>query len=697
MNYENLKWINQSLYSYKDKQFDSNGYLDISINLNTEDDIIFSQPKLIFNLDNLGQRRNVRLSISDCIDLIESFKDVKKDIQNVYQNPQSGDITKRYNNNKDFIFEFRALNSQPLVVMKIKHNESDEGKIIFPIKPVLSIISKIIENFINDIIKISIDLPSRYLASISANRLLETTNLLKSLPSQLVPIQSENYSVQNLDRREEIEPVIDGSVNPASSTDIKYTGTRCTICGEDQFDTPSGITCKNRHGGADSIDDKEQANEFEQFAAEEEPKVRIPELESDVLEPKEAISQEYNSPFIEHTLKNNILNLQEMLYALFTNNNPLRTIMDTIYNGEGYTLLPGIIEKDLKSVMYISNLYFKMNFHSYIQNQTGFPSVIPVVKYNGSDEDRTTIELSYDLMMISAYLKLYRNRMESINSDPYTNGALVHFSFRCFLDVATYSYLNGKNPEAIKNTIVSRFKYFRETGFFDNFDKNLEDQNQKVIYDNEIGEFIDKVFDNVVESDDINIRHFNAHDAGSVKLSPDNNFNLEQITNDIVKFEIKTLFGQRIEDLTNDEDIILLFNKKIKKKIKPTDHRPEPRKRETHVLRYVKLKSNELSESIRDKFIEYIDSKGQKEYDFFNDQFKMEELPEIILQTVYTWNNYINDSMKYTDFVLKIEECISKDLIISKIKELINETEINDDDEIKEVEDWSNAFETIEL
>jgi len=694
MNYEDLKWINQSLYSYKDKQFETNGYMDISVNLNTEDNVTFSQPKLVFNLDNQGQRRNIRLSISDCIDLNESFNKVKKNIQTIYQNPQTGDITKRYNNNKDFIFEFRSLNNAPLVVMRIKHNESDEGKIIFPIKPVLSIISQIIETFVKDIIKISIDLPSRYLASLTYIKAIEHTNLLKALPSQLVPIQPESYPsphpVYDLDRREEIEPVIDGSLKVASSEDIKYTGTRCALCGEDQFDTRSGITCKNGHGGADSIDDKEQADEFEQFAAEEEPKVRIPELESDALEPREAIVQEYNSPFIEHTLKNNILNLDQMLNALLTNNNPLRTIMDTINNGQGYTLLPGISEKDLKSVMYISNLYFKMNFQSYIQNQTGFPSAIPVVKYNGSDEDRATIELSYDLMMISAYLKLYRNRMESINSDPYSNGALVHFSFRCFLDVATYSYLNGKNSEAIKNTVVSRFKYFRETGFFDNYDKNLSDENQKPIYENEIGEFIDKVFDNVVESDNIDIRHFNAHDASSVKLPPDNNFNLEQITNDIVKYEIKTLFGQRIEDLTNDEEIILLFNKKNKKKRKPTNHRPTPRKKETHVLRYVKLKANELPESIRDKFIEYVEKMEYNIYIYFNDFFKLEELPEVILQTIYTWNEFIGDSMKYTDFVLKVEECITKDLIISKVKELVDKKE-------EEIGDWSSAFENIEL
>ena len=29
---------------------------------------------------------------------------------------------------------------------------------------------------------------------------------------------------------------------------------KCSVCGEDQFSTPSGMTCKNGHGGADSAE-----------------------------------------------------------------------------------------------------------------------------------------------------------------------------------------------------------------------------------------------------------------------------------------------------------------------------------------------------------------------------------------------------------------------------------------------------------
>lgn len=682
MNYENLKWINQSLYTFNDKQFDSHGYLDISISINTEDNINFSQPKLVLNLDNQGQRRNIRLTRSNVIDLVETIDKVRANIQTIYDNPQTGDITKRYNNNKDLVIEFRAINSQPVVVLKIIHNNSDAGKIIFPLKPELTSISKTIEMFVQDFINISTSFPTRYLASLSLNRLQEIQNSLIILPSQLVPIQPEQYP----DRRELIEP----SINAASSTDIKYTNTRCAKCGEEQFDTPSGITCANGHGGADSIiDDPAPPDEFDDFANENIDKVRIPELEGGPIERKEPITQEYISPFIQVTLKNNILNLEEMFNALYTNNDPLNTIMNTIHNGEGYSLLPGISEQDFKSVEYISNLYFKLNFQSYIQNQTGFPIGIPVVKYHGDESDLRTVELSYDLIMLQAYLKLYRNRMESINSDAYTNGALVHFAFRCFLDVASYSYLHGKNAEAVKNNVVSRFKYFRETGFFDHYDKNLLGENQKPIYDSEIGEFIDKVFDNVVESEDIHIRHFNAHDAASVKLPPKNTFTLEQITNEIVKYEIKTMFGQRIEDLTSNEEIIILFNTKMKKKYKATDHKPIPREKESHVVRFVKLKANELSENIRQDFINYVTEIKDETYDYFNDKFKLEELPEIILQAVYTWNENITEKNKYTDYASMVEDCIDRDMVISKIK-------VNDE-VVEETNEWVETFDTIEF
>lgn len=686
MNYEDLKWINYSLFSHKDKSYDSHGYLDISVSISTSDDVSFSFPKLVFNLDNQGQRRSVRLSYSNVIDLINSFRIVDKNKQAVFMDKQTGGITKRYNKDKDLVLEFDQIPStgEAVVLLKISHNYSDEGKIIFPFEPDFYTIAKILSKFEDRCDLYGIELPARYLASLQLQESRVTNNLIKIIPTQIAPIQPAFIP------KKESQNSIQDNTPDKGAADILSSpvpnGTRCSMCGEDQMLTPSGLTCPNGHGGADPID--EDQNEFDQFTSENVDKVRIPELESDSIEQTKPLEQTYQSPFITRVLKNNIYNLQEMLFALTTNNNPLKTIMDTIHNGQTYKLLPGISEQDLKSVIYMSNTYFKINFQGHIHNQNVFPLSVPILKYDGSGADRATIELSYDLLMIGAYLKLYRNRIEAIDSDAYKNGSLVHFAFRCFLDVATYSYLNDTNSEAIKNTITSRFKSFRELGFFDFYDKYLENQRQQPITVGEIVEYADKVFNVIANQENVDKIHFSAYDVGSFKLPPKNDFTLEQITNEIIKYEVKTVFGQRIEDLTSDENIILLFNTKVPKKIRQTDHRPEPRKVETHVLRYIKLKSTEIPERFRNDFLIYIEEMGNNKYDFINSPFKIEELNDTSVKSLYIWNDYIEDNIKYTDYVIKVEDCIDKDLIVAKVKEV---------PEKNEEMDWSNQLGNIEL
>jgi hypothetical protein len=41
-----------------------------------------------------------------------------------------------------------------------------------------------------------------------------------------------------------------GGREPGSSVPLS---TRCAVCGDPQFETPGGVTCKNGHGGADPI------------------------------------------------------------------------------------------------------------------------------------------------------------------------------------------------------------------------------------------------------------------------------------------------------------------------------------------------------------------------------------------------------------------------------------------------------------
>lgn len=60
--------------------------------------------------------------------------------------------------------------------------------------------------------------------------------------------------------REELASLVGSKYNPRNencikSTNIKpaYNGLYCSVCGEKQYDTPSGVCCANYHGGVEGI------------------------------------------------------------------------------------------------------------------------------------------------------------------------------------------------------------------------------------------------------------------------------------------------------------------------------------------------------------------------------------------------------------------------------------------------------------
>jgi len=51
--------------------------------------------------------------------------------------------------------------------------------------------------------------------------------------------------------------------SPPEEPELVDPGTWCSVCHEPQFVTPSGVTCKNGHGGDDGLDEKPDAIEPE--------------------------------------------------------------------------------------------------------------------------------------------------------------------------------------------------------------------------------------------------------------------------------------------------------------------------------------------------------------------------------------------------------------------------------------------------
>lgn len=52
--------------------------------------------------------------------------------------------------------------------------------------------------------------------------------------------------------------ILQGTLDKHKAGSIAQTGTNCAECGAPQFETPSGVTCKNGHGGSPSLDQDDE-------------------------------------------------------------------------------------------------------------------------------------------------------------------------------------------------------------------------------------------------------------------------------------------------------------------------------------------------------------------------------------------------------------------------------------------------------
>lgn len=73
--------------------------------------------------------------------------------------------------------------------------------------------------------------------------------------------------------------------------EAEYTGTNCSICGEPQFTSPSGITCENGHGGAEPAAE-EVVEEIAQEVVEEATEETVTEEEIPMAENLVVLNEE---------------------------------------------------------------------------------------------------------------------------------------------------------------------------------------------------------------------------------------------------------------------------------------------------------------------------------------------------------------------------------------------------------------------
>lgn len=650
--YKDVQWFSQNIITYKDNSYNSNGFLRVSISTSTQDFSSFNSANFGISISNEFSK-SCNLNIYNATDLLLSISQILKNVDVIY-NDNNSQILKRYNRDQDFIFEFAHAHSsdERVVRIMIKSNESNFTNVIIPYR-LFFVFAQRLKAFVTNYENYSFKVANNFL-------LKESLNANKKIIEAINSIQLNNVEVID-----NVEKTITDSVD-IDIENIKES--EQTIQDLDKF---LGADMENINIGSD-----------------------ISKSESKPL------VAEINSPFVKNVIKGNLKNLENILLTYSTSSSPIDDINNRFVNdmmlNEKFTALPHIKESDKKSLFYISKMFFNVSHRNYINNCVAIPNTLPVLKYK-IDEDvlSDNFELAFDLFLISGYFRSYRSKLESKDENAMTNGAMIYLLVRNFLDPFIFGFLDKLDSIALgsfENSIISRFKYYKQIGVFEKYDTHLNNFSFEIT-ENDIMSFVKEIKDNVINKNlYINQLHDKLYDSGTIKLPANNKLNLEQITNEFILLEVHEKFGMKVDTEETilgisdniSKDVIDMFTKKI------TPKRTNVKKQtDSNLSRFVREYRNEIPKNIRDEFLKYVEKLGEKDFDFNVSKFSFNEFGDNIIKALYLWKPTSDPRLtlnyKYF-FELYENELMNKDLILSKF---LND---NDDDNEKEDVEWNELF-----
>ncbi len=644
---ENRVWINQELFYYYDKKYQTNSILNIQLSGFTSDYQNFSQPSLNLSITSLAENRGRRfiiLDYSDLFELSDSFGNLFKNYsycEQVFEYQNKSEIIKvmRMYNRKQLLFNFQrsTVTGENCVVIQIIHNESDFSRIIIPFVKFKSILA-LFKSFLKSYCVISQIYQQNLFNKMIADKLCGIETSITTLPSSIYEIGENSNNLVNYNH-------------------------------VDNYNYNLNQDNDNGHINAEDSTSSLSAD-FDKFVEENIDKIKIPEIESGKIEENNKPKEEIKSYFIENVLNNDIKNLESMITSIYLKDNPLESFMNIVKESphvpDNFNMLPDIEYHEYKSICYLSRIMFIKTLTNYLEKSQPIPSSIPIVKYKPSTFDEYNVHFAFDLFMINNYMKALRTKLESKIDDASKNKSLISIAIRCFTDIFSISFVDFENIKVtLKSAILSRFKYYKEKGFFKEYDSLLEEYNLEEITEREMSVLADNILDSAVNKGvDIQYFHDELFKRGTVKLPYYNQLSLEQITKELIPNEINLSFGKEIKDDISEDVKNILFNTN---QTKPASKKLL--KKDTNIFRFVKSNKEDIPSNLEKEFLKHIEEMGKNNFDFDNEEFKVEEFGDLIVKALYVWNKSENKDEKYTDFFYNVENTpLTKDLIIEKIR-----------------------------
>ena len=587
------EWFNQLIFQHKDLEYNSNAILQLGITSSSpaEDLSNITPPVLEITIKQNSDNvyRKTRLSCVDVADLIVSIKRVFEALK---QKEDLYVVNKQYTKSEALDLQFtKSSGNDPITAISVMRSESDFSRVVVHQRVIAPTLLEKLKDFVTNY--------SGYLAlvhQIATNRLL-TRNL---------------NATRGIERAIQILPssVVDMSNTSGTSAPVATTSSA-------QSDFDSGLDLEN-------------------VEIEEIQKAEVPTEIVDV-----------SSNLVDKVIKGDIEAFESLINTAITSDSPI-----SVLQKQFGVSLPGILEKDLKSALYFSKLFFGCVVKNYTEKQESFPSSSPLIKYKPEgDIPDENISLAYDLLTFLGYVKALRGRMEDFEGDAIKNKSVMFIAMRCFTDIFMFSFLDHKEPSVIMSSVISRFLSFQEKGIFKKYDEVLEMNSCRPIEKHDIIYFVDELTKKVIGQNipTINEFHVKAHETGQLRIPADNNLEIEQITKDVIRLEIAERFGKTF----NTEDSIKEFLKKDdvlptiveifrteKKKGKAKQTTKKAGVKESNIRRFIGAYMGEVPDSHKDwikKIIKQLESEPF-DYKWIAGIDDFVEFGDTIIVGLYHWD-----------------------------------------------------------
>ena len=437
-------WFSQPLLHFKDKNYGSEGSIQVYISFNTNDFTRFSSPNFCISLKN-NRVKTLQINYSNACELFETIEEI---FRQATVNGTGLQIDRKYSKNDKLHISFYKENDERVVKVILQGSETDLISVVITLKPQFVSIIRCLKSFTENYFRFCSDLALKTVDTRFFKTFESIPNIIKTLPSQIIS-QIPQRPSDNLSHSTNIIP---------SEFNIDYSASQ-----ETKIDPVIVQEAKN----SENI-----MQDFSTFIGKDLDNVKVDLIKEPYVEPKKEI--DYQGVFVNKMLNNDLQNFEMILNNIKMDEKPILALAEKIKetisgDDEKFTMFPGINEDDLKSIVYLSTLTFREGELSNIKHNKPIPVQTPIARYNPTIFPEKNMNIVYDLFLITIFMKIYRRRIESKTSDPSVIMANFYFQLRCFCDCFIFSFLDKIEKDNFKSLIMTRFSNYEKIQFFSKY------------------------------------------------------------------------------------------------------------------------------------------------------------------------------------------------------------------------------------